>query len=575
MDTGGYGHLAGDARQWPIGESGRRGSFAVRHTGFGMVRISAFFIAVCMVLIAVSLGIVVYLRFGFTGAESALVALGVLTALAVYNAVSARLRDRAEATAQISTLSRSSGDLARQFAEFGLRLNAMETNVEHVLERSLQAAQPLAAEIEELSTLVKQLADSVAAHQLAIGRIGAKYEAVAAERQAASAAAAAAPVPTPVAAPTVAPAPRAAPAAAPAVAAVIAEPAAAPAASLAASLAAAPAAVVAELAAAPAPAAPAPAVRAESSVPAFAGLDRAGIIATVGAAIDSGRIDLYLQPIVMLPQRKVRFYEAMSRLKTEDGDVVAAADFLKYAEAGALMPKLDHLTVLRCVQVVRRLLLKNREIGLFCNVSGMTLTNASFSTFLEFVEANRAIAGSLAFEFSQSAVRAMGPIEHESLAALAERGFRFSMDNLTDLRVEPRELTDRGFRFVKASAALLLNRVGAASTDIHPADFSDLLGRYGIDLIAERIESENVVVDLLDYDVRFGQGFLFAPPRPVRAEALQAAGEAPKEQAKAGASETGRSALAAASNPSQPAASAAAASRGSLAQLIRASAGRG
>jgi cyclic-di-GMP phosphodiesterase TipF (flagellum assembly factor) len=29
------------------------------------------------------------------------------------------------------------------------------------------------------------------------------------------------------------------------------------------------------------------------------------------------------------------------------------------------------------------------------------------------------------------------------------------------------------------------------------------------------------VVDLLDYDVRFGQGFLFAPPRPVRAEALQ------------------------------------------------------
>ena len=82
---------------------------------------------------------------------------------------------------------------------------------------------------------------------------------------------------------------------------------------------------------------------------------------------------------------------------------------------------------------------------------------------------------------------------------------------------------DRGFRFIKAPAALLLNRAGAASTDIHPADLSDLLGRFGIDLIAERIESENIVVDLLDYDVRFGQGFLFAPPRPVRAEALQIA----------------------------------------------------
>jgi cyclic-di-GMP phosphodiesterase TipF (flagellum assembly factor) len=317
-------------------------------------------------------------------------------------------------------------------------------------------------------------------------------------------------------------------------------------------------------------------------VPAFIGLDRAGIIGAIGSAIDSGKIDLFLQPIVMLPQRKVRFYEAMSRLKADNGDVVAAADFLKYAEAGALMPKLDHLTVTRCVQVVRRLLLKNREIGLFCNVSGLTLTDASFSTFLELVEANRAIAPSLVFEFSQSAVRAMGPIEHESLAALAERGFRFSIDNLTDLRVEPRELMDRGFRFIKASAGLLLNRVGATSSDIHPADFSDLLARYGIDLIAERIESENVVVDLLDYDVRFGQGFLFAPPRPVRAEALQTTnGEAPKEQArdqakdppKSGVGEAGKSALGSALTA--PQITRAAASRGSLAQLIRAGAGRG
>ena len=33
------------------------------------------------------------------------------------------------------------------------------------------------------------------------------------------------------------------------------------------------------------------------------------------------------------------------------------------------------------------------------------------------------------------------------------------------------------------------------------------------------------MVDLLDYDVRFGQGFLFSPPRPVRAEALQGIAE--------------------------------------------------
>jgi len=68
---------------------------------------------------------------------------------------------------------------------------------------------------------------------------------------------------------------------------------------------------------------------------------------------------------------------------------------------------------------------------------------------------------------------------------------------------------------------LLLSRTAAPNADIHPADFSDLLGRYGIDLIAEKIEREGTVVDLLDYDVRFGQGVLFSPPRPVRSEVLQ------------------------------------------------------
>jgi cyclic-di-GMP phosphodiesterase TipF (flagellum assembly factor) len=81
-----------------------------------MVRISAIFIAGCMVLIAGSLGVVVYLRFGFTGAESALVGLGTLTALSVYNAIAARKHDRLEATNQLANLARGSGDLARQLA---------------------------------------------------------------------------------------------------------------------------------------------------------------------------------------------------------------------------------------------------------------------------------------------------------------------------------------------------------------------------------------------------------------------------------------------------------------------------
>jgi cyclic-di-GMP phosphodiesterase TipF (flagellum assembly factor) len=251
--------------------------------------------------------------------------------------------------------------------------------------------------------------------------------------------------------------------------------------------------------------------------------DRDKVAEALRKAVAADEIEVHLQPVVTLPQRKLRYYEALARVKSEDGELVAAGEFLSDPEAAALTPKIDYLAAARSVQIVRRLLLQKREVGLFCNLAAATLADPGFGRFLELMDANRAIAAALVFEFAQSTVRAMGAIEHASLAALAERGFRFSMDNLTDLRVNGRELNERGFRFVKVPAPLLFNRLGAVAADIRPADFSESLGRFGIDLIADRIEHENTVIDLLDYDVRFGQGVLFSPPRPLRAGALDGA----------------------------------------------------
>ena len=155
----------------------------------------------------------------------------------------------------------------------------------------------------------------------------------------------------------------------------------------------------------------------------------------------------------------------------------------------------------------------------------------TFAQCLDFLEANRALAPSFVLEFKQATFRNLGPTETEHLAALAQRGYRFSIDHVTDLRIEPRELADRGVRFIKVPAALLLDQRQTSTSDIHPSDLSDLLGRFGIDLIAERIEGERAVVDLLDYDVRFGQGFLFAPPRPLRPEGASATGGASPNKA--------------------------------------------
>ena len=428
-----------------------------------MIRISTIFIAVCMVLVAASLGLVLYSWAGISFYESALVALTALTFLILYNAVSMRLRDRTDVGGQIADLSRGTADLARQVAEFGRRLSAIEGKVVSANSAGADRMHGVIGEISELGVLVKQLATTVASHE---------------EMLAAS--------------------PPAAPPPAPAGPAETAR------------------------SAAPELASPAPA-----SAPPAPSRSQTQLVAAMKSAIEENRLDIYLQPMVTLPQRKVRYYEAVTRLRDDKDQVLVAEDFISTAESSGLIGRIDHAVMLRCIQVLRRLMVRNKDVGVFCNVSATTLTNpTNFAQCLDFLEANRALAPSFVLEFKQATIRGLGPAEAENLAALSQRGYRFSIDHVTDLRFEPRELADRGVRFIKVPASLLLDPKQSSSSDIHPSDLSDLLGRFGIDLIAEKIEGERAVVDLLDFDVRFGQGFLFAPPRPLRPEGASATGGA-------------------------------------------------
>src|SRR3954471_13882832 len=130
-----------------------------------MIRISTIFIAICMVLVAASLGLVLYAVAGISGTESAIVALTALTFLILYNAVSMRLRDRSDVGGQIADLSRGTADLARQVAEFGRRLAAIEGRIASSNSTNSDRIQSVVGEINELGGLVKQLATTVSTHE--------------------------------------------------------------------------------------------------------------------------------------------------------------------------------------------------------------------------------------------------------------------------------------------------------------------------------------------------------------------------------------------------------------------------
>ena len=58
----------------------------------------------------------------------------------------------------------------------------------------------------------------------------------------------------------------------------------------------------------------------------------AALLDTVRGALAENRIDLYLQPIVSLPQRRTVFYESFSRLRDETGRVMMPSEYLAVAE---------------------------------------------------------------------------------------------------------------------------------------------------------------------------------------------------------------------------------------------------
>lgn len=249
------------------------------------------------------------------------------------------------------------------------------------------------------------------------------------------------------------------------------------------------------------------------------------LLETIRASLEENRVDLYLQPIVSLPQRKLRFYEALSRLRSADGTVIMPAQYIKVAAGAGLMSVVDNLLLFRCVQIVRRLTQKSREIGIFCNISGETLGDVEFfPQFVDYMQANQDLSSQIIFEFDQDAVLAAGAVGEENLARLAALGFALSMDHVQTLALDFMRLKTLGFRYLKVRAATLTGGMSGAKSSVAAEDFKRLLARHGMNLIAERVEDEKTVVQLLDYAVDYAQGYLFGEPRAVREDTLRNVG---------------------------------------------------
>jgi len=242
------------------------------------------------------------------------------------------------------------------------------------------------------------------------------------------------------------------------------------------------------------------------------------VMAFVRHAVQQDSIDIFLQPIVNLPQRKSRFFEMFSRIRIENEIYLPAERYLAVAMQHEMVPVIDNLLLLRALQAIRDAGSGGAGRAWFCNITSLTLNDPKFmGDLVEFIAQYRALAPRLVFELGQRDLATMRAEALPVLDGLSRLGCRFSMDQVRELSFDFAHLEARHIRFIKVDAALVIEGMREIGGVKRLKRLKAELDSRGIDMIVEKIESEKQLIELLDLDIDYGQGYLFG--KPARAEA--------------------------------------------------------
>lgn len=243
----------------------------------------------------------------------------------------------------------------------------------------------------------------------------------------------------------------------------------------------------------------------------------------VASAIAADRFDLFLQRIVGLPQRKTRAYEVT--LRPDGGDLgIANSDIRAAVEAVGHQLAFDRRLMIQAVRLARVFEQRERDVLLFVDISQRYLmSEAAFDELGALIAdapmAPQRIILSLPQRFFKKAVA----FEHEALRNLSEMGFRFAMRDVEELDFDLPRLAQSGVRWMRVDGPMLVEALNSTETvmDVASADFIALLARRKIALIADRVNSDENVAELIDFNVEFAHGLAFAPPQAVRPDVLE------------------------------------------------------
>jgi diguanylate cyclase (GGDEF)-like protein/PAS domain S-box-containing protein len=245
-------------------------------------------------------------------------------------------------------------------------------------------------------------------------------------------------------------------------------------------------------------------------------------VSKLARACDESRFELFYQPIVPIGSadhaQGREHFELMLRLRDESGALVTPAEFIPAAERYNVMPSIDRWVVRQALdRLVYRAASGVKPFTIAVNLSGTSLNDERFLEYLiAELSNNELVAGTMCFEITETAAIAnLGNVVH-FMRELKARGCHFALDDFGSGLSSFMYLKTLPVDYLKIDGQFVEN-VTRDRVDRSMVEAISQVGKtMGIQTIAERVESAEVLAELGRLGVGYAQGFHIAKPRSTK-----------------------------------------------------------
>ena len=229
-------------------------------------------------------------------------------------------------------------------------------------------------------------------------------------------------------------------------------------------------------------------------------------------ALQSGGLGLAFQPIVRSGNREVAFYECLLRISGEGG-ALPTGPALHVAENMGMIRLIDR----RVLEMAVAELEANPQVTLAINISGLTTTDPTWlRSLIALVGDQPDVARRLIVEITETA--ALDDMEEtvRFVAAVRDRGCRVALDDFGAGYTSFRHLKTLAVDIVKIDGSFVTNLANRPEDLLFIKSLLDLSGGFGLETIAECVETEEVADMLRREGVKYLQGYYFGQPSTER-----------------------------------------------------------